>query len=130
MAVGSAQALLESVRGQPLDALADLLDSQAEWWAAGDRKSLPWAGTFIGPAGFREFLGSLRGALEYQQFDIIETIDGGHTLAQIIQAAGVCRANGRRFESVIARTFEEGGGRIIRVRSLYDTAAYERALRG
>ena len=126
--MGAAAELLESVHGQPLEAMAELLAADAEWWAAGDPARLPWAGSFVGPSGFRRFLTALRANLEYQRFEIIETIDGGDRFAQIVDAAGVGRANGRPFASLIARTFEASAGRIVRVRSVYDTAAYERAL--
>lgn len=126
--MGAAADLLESVRGQPLEALADLLAEDAEWWVAGDPARFPWAGSFVGPDGFRKFLTHLRENLDYQRFDIIDTIDGGDRLVQIVDAAGVHRVTGRPFASLIARTFEVRDGRLVRVRSIYDTAAYDRAV--
>lgn len=123
-----ARELVESLGDRPLDQVAGILAADAEWWVAGDPAKLPWAGSFIGPSGFLRFLAALRGALEYQRFNTIEVIDGGESFVQIVEAAGIARATRRPFESVIARSFTERGGKLVRVRSLYDTAAYERAL--
>ena len=123
-----ARDLVESLGDGPLDELAGILSADAEWWVAGDPAKFPWAGSFIGPTGFLRFLAHLRGALEYQRFATIEVVDGGDSFVQIVDAAGIARATGRSFRSLIARSFTERGGKLVRVRSLYDTAAYERAL--
>ena len=111
-----------------MERFSEILAGDAEWWVAGDPARLPWAGSFIGPQGFLRFLTALRAALEYQRFETIEVIDGGGTYVQVVNAAGVARMTGRPFESLIVRSFTEEAGRLIRVRSLYDTAAYERAV--
>ena len=111
-----------------MTALGALLAEDGEWWVAGDPAILPWAGSFRGPAGFEQWRGALTGALDYQRFEIVETIDGGETFVEIIEAAGVARSTGRPFASRVARTFTERGGKLVRVCSFYDTAAYEKAV--
>lgn len=46
----------------------------------------------------------------------------------IVLAAGRSIRTGRTFESHIVREYSFRGGRIVRVRNFYDTAAYERSL--
>ncbi|GAC1471427.1 MAG: hypothetical protein PVS3B2_17750 [Candidatus Dormibacteraceae bacterium] len=126
--MGSARALVEPLVDGPIDGLAGVLADDAEWWVAGDPARLPWAGSFKGPDGFRRFIEALRQALDYHKFETVDVVDAGNSFVQIVQGAGVARSTGRPFTSLIARVFTERDGRVILVRTFYDTAAYERAL--
>src|SRR2546426_424994 len=104
------------------------LDPNAEWWAAGSRERLPWAGTWRGKAGIEEFFGVLNREMDYQRFEAEELIAEGDIIIAVVHAAGRSIRTGRAFESHIVREYSFRGGRIVRVRNFYDTAAYERSL--
>jgi ketosteroid isomerase-like protein len=105
-------------------ALAD----NVEWWAAGSRDRLPWAGSWRGKIGVEEFFRVLNAEMDYERFDAEELIsDGDHVIA-IVSAAGHAIRTGRPFESHIVREYTFRNGKMVRVRNFYDTAAYERAL--
>lgn len=105
-------------------ALAD----SAEWWAAGSRDRLPWAGTWRGRDGIAQFFEALNRVMDYERFETEEYITEGGTVVAIIAAGGRAIATGRPFESHIVRVYTFEHGRIVRIRNYYDTAAYERAL--
>ncbi len=105
-------------------ALAD----DVEWWAAGSRETLPWAGTWRGKAGVAEFFRILSAEMDYEKFDAEELIsDATHVIA-VVAASGHAIRTGRPFESHIVREYLFRDGKIARVRNFYDTAAYERSL--
>lgn len=104
------------------------LAEDVEWWAAGMREHLPWAGTWRGRTGVEEFFRILNAEMDYEKFEAEELIsDGDHVIA-IVSASGRAIRTGRPFESHIVREYTFRNGKIVRVRNFYDTAAYERAL--
>jgi ketosteroid isomerase-like protein len=66
--------------------------------------------------------------MDYEKFDVEELISDGDHVVAIITAAGRAIRAGRPFVSHIVRVYAFRGGKIVRVRNFYDTAAYERAL--
>lgn len=124
--------LIQARQGGILEALQahHLIADEIEWWAAGPPDLLPWAGTFRGQDGIRRWFEALRGAVEYDQFDPLELIAQGGSVVEVIRAAGHAKSTGRRFESVIVRIWTIRDGKVVRVRSFYDTYAYVSALHG
>ena len=110
-------------------AIATALADDVEWWAAGSSAQLPWAGTFYGPAGKDEWSRRLNSLMEYETFETPEYIAQDDQVVTVIRAAGHAIPTGRAFESEIVRIYTLHEGKIIRVRSYYDTAAYVAALR-
>ncbi len=108
--------------------LFDLLASDVEWHVLGSPDVLPWAGTFHGPEGVRRWLETLDEHTEYERFEPIEFFADGDTVIEIVLAGCRARATGRRFESEVVRIWTFRGTEVVRVRSFYDTGAYERAL--
>ncbi|GAC1334221.1 MAG: hypothetical protein NVS2B16_37790 [Chloroflexota bacterium] len=108
----------------------DLIADDIEWWAAGPRDLLPWAGTFRGQDGIRRWFEALGAALEYDKFEPQELVAQGENVVEVIHAGGHAKATGRRFESTIARIWTIREGKVVRVRSFYDTHAYVVALHG
>ena len=106
------------------NALAD----NAEWWAAGSRDRLPWAGTWHGRDGIAGFFEALNSAMDYDKFAAEEYVADGSAVVAIIAASGRAIPTNRPFESHIVRVYSFDGGKIVRIRNFYDTAAYERAL--
>lgn len=130
--VQSNRAIIEKLHRQPAYTKA-LLASPAvaddiEWWAAGSRDRLPWAGTWRDKAGVQDFFRVLAREMKYEKFAAEELVAEGDRVIAIVSASGHAVRSGRPFESHIIREYQFRDGRIVRVRNFYDTAAYERAL--
>lgn len=118
-------------RGQGyMEAVLNELADDVEWWADGPVDILPWAGTHRGREGVANWFKVLNEAMEYQQFDPREFIAQGDTVVVLYHASGRARSTGRSFESDIIRLYTVRDGKLVRVRSYYNTAAYVAALRG
>lgn len=104
------------------------LAEDVEWWAAGSRERLPWAGTWKGKDGIQEFFRTLNSEMKYEKFVAEDLISDGDRVLAIVSAGGHAVRSGRPFETVIVREYTFREGKIARVRNFYDTAAYERAL--
>lgn len=104
------------------------LSEDVEWWAAGSRDRLPWAGTWRGKSGVAEFFRVLNAEMDYDKFEPEELISAGDHVIAIVSAAGRAIRTGRSFESHIVREYLFRDGKIVRVRNFYDTASYEHAL--
>ena len=118
-------------RGTPYSAAilaSPALAENAEWWAAGSRERLPWAGTWRGKTGIAEFFTVLNREMDYERFEAEDIFAARNTVIAIVSAAGRSIRTGRRFESHIVREYTFRSGKIIRVRNFYDTADYERSL--
>lgn len=110
------------------DALFGLLADDVEWWAAGSPDRLPWAGRVHGPDGVRGWLETLNAHMEYERFELVELYEDEGSVVEVVRASGRARASGRPFESEIVRIWTFRDSKAVRVRSYYDTAAYERSL--
>ena len=108
--------------------LFDLVGDDVEWYVLGSPEELPWAGTFHGPDGVRRWMELLDEHMEYEHFEPLEFFADGDTVIEIVSAGGRARATGRPFESEVVRIWTFREGQAIRVRSFYDTGAYERSL--
>ncbi len=109
--------------------LFDLLADGVEWQGAGSPDVFPWAGTFLGRDAVRQWLETLDEHMDYERFEPLEFFADGDTVIELVLAGGRARASGRPFESEIVRIWSFRGDEAVRVRSFYDTAAYERAFR-
>ncbi len=107
--------------------LFDLVADDVEWYVLGSPDELPWAGTFRGSEGVRRWLEVLDEHMEYERFEPLEFFADGDTVLEIVFAAGHARATGIAFESEVVRIWTFREGKAVRVRSYYDTRAYERA---
>lgn len=107
-----------------------ILADSVEWWVAGPREVLPFAGTWRGTAGIEEFERQLDAAMRYDRVELLRYVVSGDDVAALFLGAGVARATGLPFESEIVRLYTFRDSRIVRVRNYYDTAAYVAAVRG
>lgn len=108
--------------------LFDLLAGDVEWFVLGSTEVLPWAGVFRGRDGVAEWMQKLDAHMEYEKFEPVEFFADGDTVIEVVAAGGRARATGRTFESEVVRIWTFRGAKAVRVRSFYDTGAYERAL--
>jgi hypothetical protein len=107
---------------------SDLLAEDVEWWVAGPKDVLPFAGMWRGLEGVAEFHRLLRETMRYDRTDLQRYLADGDAVAAIFIGAGIARKTGRSFESEIVRLYTLQNRRIIRVRNYYDTSAYVRAV--
>ena len=111
------------------DLVMDAAADDIEWWAAGPPDILPWADSFRGKAAFENWFAVLEKALNYEKRERYETVAQGNTVVGFIHAGGHARTTGRLCQSDIVRVWSFRGGKLARVRSFYDTAAYVTAYR-
>ncbi len=111
-------------------AFLDAMAEDIEWWVAGPPDLLPWAGTFRGREGVARFVETLYKHLKYTRWESFQWIAKSDEVIEFAHAAGHARATGRPYESDVVRVWTVREGKVVRVRSYYDTAAYARALRG
>jgi len=104
--------------------LSALLDAEVEWWVAGPEHGFPWAGTFRGPDAVARWSDLLDAHLDYTQFELVDAWEDRDTVIELVQASGTARATGSAFASEVVRIWTFRDGRIVRVRSYYDTANY------
>jgi ketosteroid isomerase-like protein len=107
-----------------------ILANSVEWWVAGPAEVLPFAGTWRGIAGIAEFERRLDATMRYDRVELRRYLVSGDDVAALFLGAGVAKATSRRFESEIVRLYTFRGGKVVRVRNYYDTAAYVAAVRG
>ncbi|GAC1656205.1 MAG: hypothetical protein NVS4B3_21720 [Gemmatimonadaceae bacterium] len=107
-----------------------LLADSAQWWVAGRRDVLPFAGTWRGLAGVAEFERQLNATMQYDRVELREYLVSGDQVGMIFLGEGVARATGKPFRSEIVRLYTFEAGKVVRVRNFYDTESYVRAVRG
>ena len=123
-----ALALVARLRPHGEEPLFPALAADVEWWVAGSPEILPWAGTFRGPAAVQRWFEDLNATMDYQQFEATEFVAQGETVVVVHEASGVARTTGRPFRSEIVRIWTVRAGKVVRVRSYYDTHAYVAAV--
>ena len=102
--------------------------SNGRWRRAG--AAPPWAGTVRGPEGVRGWLETLNEHMTYKRFALAEIYGDADTVIEIVDAAGRAAGSQHPFASEIVRIWTFRGDKAVRVRSYYDTAAYERSFLG
>lgn len=112
------------------DLLFALLADDVAWHVAGSPDLLPWAGVVHGHEGVRHWLATLNEHMSYDRFELGEIHGEGDTVIELVHASGRAAASGRPFASDVVRIWTFRDGKAVRVRSYYDTAAYERAFLG
>jgi ketosteroid isomerase-like protein len=90
---------------------------------------LPYAGTFKGPGGARQFFDGMLSVLQPSRLDIDLWVCEGEDVVAIGSWAGTARDTGKSFDSNIALYFRVRGGKVIDFRGHDDTAVLAAALR-
>ena len=107
-----------------------ILADSVEWWVAGPREVLPFAGTWRGLEGVAEFQRLLGATLRYDTIELREYLVSGNQVAAIFLGEGIARATGKPFRSEIVRLYTFHNEKVVRVRNYFDTGSYIRAVRG
>lgn len=104
------------------------LAEDVEWWAAGPPELLPWAGSFRGRKEVARWVKLLYENLKYQKWDSYEWLAKGDKVIEFTHAAGYAKATGRTYETDLVRVWTVRNGKVVSVRSYYDTAKYALAI--
>lgn len=107
-----------------------LLADSAEWWVAGPREILPFAGSWRGIDGIVEFEKQLGATMRYDKVEIRQYFVSGNEVIAVFLGEGAARATGKPFRGEIVRVYSFSADKVVRVRNYYDTWAYVRAVRG
>jgi uncharacterized protein len=107
-----------------------LLADSAEWWVAGPREVLPFAGSWRGLEGVTQFERQLSATMRYDKVELREYLVSGKDVVAIFFGEGIARATGKPFRGEIVRLYTFADGKVVRVRNYYDTGSYIRAVRG
>lgn len=102
----------------------------AEWWVAGPREILPFAGSWREIDGIVEFEKQLGATKRYDKIEIRRYLVSGNEVIAVFLGEGVVRATGKPFRGEIVRVYSFSADKVVRVRNYYDTHAYVRAVRG
>lgn len=104
-----------------------LLTDDFEWVYHGP-KSLPWAGTYRGVEGFRQFFTIVRDLIQVQECVAYDYLDAGDRVVVLGVSRTRVLANDRRYEAQWMNVFTVRDGLISRYLDLYDTASVVEAL--
>ncbi|MGW7410519.1 nuclear transport factor 2 family protein [Streptomyces sp. NPDC054833] len=104
-----------------------LLSDDFEWVYHGP-KSLPWAGTYRGVEGFRQFFTIVRDLIQVQECVAYDYLDAGDRVVVLGVSRTRVLANDRRYEAQWMNVFTVRDGLISRYLDLYDTASVVEAL--
>ncbi|OLZ66437.1 hypothetical protein AV521_28500 [Streptomyces sp. IMTB 2501] len=104
-----------------------LLTDDFEWVYHGP-KSLPWAGTYRGVEGFRQFFTIVRDLIQVQECAAYDYLDAGDRVVVLGVSRTRVLANDRRYEAQWMNVFTVRDGLISRYLDLYDTASVVEAL--
>ncbi|OKK16051.1 hypothetical protein AMK16_25310 [Streptomyces sp. CB00455] len=104
-----------------------LLAPDFEWVYYGPR-SLPWAGTYSGVTGFREFFAIVRELIQVQECQAYDYLDAGDRVVVLGFSRTRVLANDARYEAPWMNVFTVRDGLISRYLDLFDTASVVEAL--
>ena len=100
-----------------------------EWEVPGP-DVLPFAGTWKGVDGLWQLERLVNKAVRHDRVELTKYLVSGNDVAAVFTLDGYARASRRPFRSEVFRLYTLEEGRIVRIRSLYDTAAVVEALAG
>ncbi len=121
--VDAVQHLYEVLGRGDIPALLELLTDDVEWVYQGP-SVIPFAGTRHGREGVAEFFALLSRTLEFEQFEPREFVAQGDTVVVLGFERNLIKPTGRTFEQEWVHYFTLKDGKIAKVRSFEDTAAY------
>jgi uncharacterized protein len=117
----------EALGSGDMPAVLDLLSEDVEWVYQGP-PAIPFAGTRHGREGVAEFFSVLGETLEFERFEPREFVAQGDRVVVVGFERNLIKSTGRAFEQEWVHDFTLREGKISKVRSFEDTAAYVEAL--
>jgi ketosteroid isomerase-like protein len=105
------------------------LAEDVEWWLPGP-EVLPFAGTWKGLDGLWQLERVVHKALRVDKVELTKYLVSGNDVGAVFTVEAYARATGRPFHTEVFRLYTLDDGRIVRIRSSYDTAAVVEAVAG
>jgi uncharacterized protein len=125
--VAVVQRVYEALGREDIPALLELLTEDVEWIYQGP-SVIPFAGTRHGREGVVEFFTLLGESLEFEHFEPREFVAQDNRVVVIGFERSLIKQTGRTFEQEWVHDFTLMDGKISKVRSFEDTAAFVGAL--
>ena len=107
-----------------------LLTEDVEWWLAGPREILPWAGSRRGREQVGRFLAAFSETLEIQAFEPRTFVAQGETVVVLGRELARVKPTDRICETEWVIVFTLRDGKIARFRQYHDSAAWVAAYQG
>jgi len=106
-----------------IGAVLDTFSHDIDWLQSGPKDIFPFAGPFHGHGGMQQYFKGLKEALDIQHFVELEFI--GHEDRVIVFGTekGLVRPTGGHYEYEWTHVFTMQGGKVVKYRDYYDTAA-------
>ena len=101
-----------------------------EWFVAGPTDVLPFAGTWTGLDGLWQLERALQKAVRFDKVELKKYLVSGNDVGAVFTFEAYARGTGLPCASEVCRLYTLEEGRIVRIRSAYDTAAVVHALSG
>lgn len=122
-----AQQFYETLGRGDIPALLDFVADDIEWTYQGP-SAIPFAGTRHGREGVGEFFTLLDQTLEFEAFEPREFVAQGDTVVALGYERNRLKQSGRTVEQEWVHVFTFRDGKIVKVRSFENTAAFVAAL--
>ena len=111
-----------------MPAMLDLLDANIQWdYAASDE--IPWAGSFRGHDGVKQFFAAIVGTVDFEGFESRRFLVQDDNVVVLGFERVRVKRTGRVFETHWTHAYTLWGGKITSFREYTDTAATETAFR-
>jgi ketosteroid isomerase-like protein len=105
------------------------LAEDVEWEVPGP-DVLPFVGTWKGVDGLWQLERLVNKAVRHERVELTKYLVSGNDVAAVFDVEGYARGTGRPFKTEVFRLYTLEEGRIVRIRSVYDTAAVVEAIAG
>jgi ketosteroid isomerase-like protein len=115
------QEAYQRVRAGEFDAFLNALDSAIEWHLPA-MENVPFAGTWRGREGVREFFRTVRESQEIVEFKPEQFVAQGDTVVVLGRFVMRVKSTGRESASLWAHVWTIAGGKIAHYREYVDTA--------
>ena len=100
-----------------------------EWFVPGP-DTLPFAGTWKVIDGLWQLERLVQKAVRIDKAELVKYVVSGNDVGAVFGIEGYARGTGRPFATEVVRIYTLDEGRIVRIRSAYDTAAVAGAVAG
>lgn len=105
-----------------VDGIVALLAPDIVWHLPGPA-AVPYAGTWRGKSGVRDWFAAFAGAVAIEAFAVDRVLAADGTVVALGSERARVKATGRTFETAFAHVWTVAGGRIAGFRDTLDTAA-------
>jgi len=105
-----------------IESLLGKLADNVEWIVPGHEDGIPYAGTYHGRIGARDFFSALGGSIVYDQFEPLRFVAEQDQVAVFGHYHGTIQANAREVETTWAMEWTLKDGKVTNFRVYEDTA--------